>query len=237
MKHKENEESIRVLEAIKTISNFSKSSLTSKISKIEKDLSKTNREWIIKYLDKANIDSSLLESAFQIKQISSQIDILIHSVGILLVLPHILDDNETIEALSLGAGNTGKSFDLETDQRIAEFKFIHWKGGAESIRQNSLFKDFFGLAEFETNKKRFLYVLNSEKPMKFFNGNRALKSVLSKSNKLLEKFNCLYGNKYKTVSEYYNFQKNNVKIIDIEKFVSQLVNYNDNSLMKRQKLE
>jgi hypothetical protein len=62
---------------------------------------------------------------------------------------HILRPGEVIDCVSLGAGNTGRAFDLETNLRIAEFKFIHWQGGPESIRQNSLFKDFYEMAEHE----------------------------------------------------------------------------------------
>jgi hypothetical protein len=40
----------------------------------------------------------------------------------------------------------GRSFDLETDRQVAEFKFIAWRGGAEAIRQNGLFIDIFRLA-------------------------------------------------------------------------------------------
>jgi hypothetical protein len=67
-----------------------------------------------------------------------------------------------IEYVSLSAGNTKRKFDLEANQRIAEFNFIRWQGGSESIRQNSLFKDFYGLAEQGTQKEKFLYVLGTE---------------------------------------------------------------------------
>ena len=69
--------------------------------------------------------------------------------------------------MSLGAGNTGRSFDQETDRRVAAFKFIRWQGGPESIRQNSVFKDFFLLAEHDTVKRRYLYVLGNHYPLKF----------------------------------------------------------------------
>jgi hypothetical protein len=62
----------------------------------------------------------------------------IHALGILLCLPHILRPGEVIDYVSLGAGNTGRAFDLETSLRVAEFKFIHGQGGPGSIRQNSL---------------------------------------------------------------------------------------------------
>ena len=82
-----------------------------------------------------------------------QINVVIHALGILLCLPHILRPGEVIDYVSLGAGNTGRAFDLETSLRIAEFKFIHWQGGPESIRQNSLFKDFYEMAEHETQNR------------------------------------------------------------------------------------
>ena len=94
-------------------------------------------------------------------------------------LPYILESGETVEYVSLGAGNTGRQFDLETNYRVAEFKFIHWRGGAESIRQNQLFKDFYLLAENETIKRKYLYVLGAKFPLHFLNGGRKLNSVLT----------------------------------------------------------
>jgi hypothetical protein len=66
-----------------------------------------------------------------------------------------LEPAERVEYLSLGAGNTGKAFDLETDLRVCEFKFINWQGGAEAIRQNALFKDLYLLAEASTAKRKY----------------------------------------------------------------------------------
>ena len=127
------------------------------------------------------IDDNLMSSAIILKNAMGQINVVVHAIGILLLLPAILQRGEVIQSLSLGAGNAGKKFDLETNLSIAEFKFIHWKGGAEAIRQNSLFKDFFYLAEENTDKKRRLYVLGSEHPLKFLNGGRAIDSVLSRN--------------------------------------------------------
>ena len=71
---------------------------------------------------------------------------------------------EVVELLSLGAGNTGRDYDLETDRRIAEFKFITWRGGAEAIRQNHTFVDMFNLACADTTKRRVLYLLDADVP-------------------------------------------------------------------------
>ena len=111
----------------------------------------------------------------------------------------------------------------ETNQRIAEFKFIRWQGGSESIRQNSLFKDFYGLAEQETQKERFLYVLGTEHGEKFFEGGRALSSVLSHSVKLRKQLTEKFGDRYGTVRDYYLPRKGLVVIQDVSPFVPELV--------------
>jgi hypothetical protein len=148
--------------------------------------------------------------------------VLIHTLRILLCLPHILRPGEIIEYVSLGAGNTGRAFDLETNQRIAEFKFIRWQGGPESIRQNSLFKDFFEMAEHETPKEKYLYVLGTEHGEKFFNGRRALSSVLRTAT-LRNRFSKQFGNQYQTVRDYYLPRKGRVVIQDVSPFVPELV--------------
>ena len=144
-------------------------------------------------------------------------------MGILTALPEILEENERVEYLSLGAGNTGRQFDLETDRRIAEFKFINWKDGSESIRQNSLFKNFYQLAEAETDKKKCLYVLGLIQSLKFFRGRRALSSVLSRNAVLAESVRSRYGNEFTVVNEYYEAKKELVRIVDLAPVLPALV--------------
>jgi hypothetical protein len=149
--------------------------------------------------------------------------VVIHALGILLCLPHILRQGESIECVSLGAGNTGRPFDLETNQRIAEFKFVHWQGGPESIRQNSLFKDFYEMAEHETKNEKYLYVLGTEHAQKFFNGRPALSSVLKGNVTLRKKFTDRFGDRYRTVRDYYLPRKGFVVILDVSPLVPELV--------------
>jgi hypothetical protein len=196
---------ISILEAVKAIQQFEKGSLTDRISAIESKLAGADSIVIQSVYPSLGITSDLLESAIMFKRIAGQINVLIHSIGILLYLPEILEKDEFVEYLSLGAGNTGRPFDLETNHRIAEFKFIIWQGGAESIRQNSLFKDFFLLAEYETPKEKYLYVLGKKHPMKFLTGERSLESVMSRNNKLLLEFQAKYGSRFKKVSEYFEY--------------------------------
>ena len=150
---------------------------------------------------------------------AGQVNVLIHAAGILTALPSILKDSETVQTLSLGAGNTGRPFDLVTNRRIAEFKFIHWRGGAEAIRQNSLFKDFYYLAEARTRKTRFLYVLELEKPLKFLHGKRSLVSVMSKNRKLNKDFRDQFGSRFRVVRDYYMFRCKRVKIVDLSRML------------------
>lgn len=204
-------------EAIRTIERFKGTNLKDSIATIEADIVGFDRSSLDRYCYERHIDDDLLNSAFEVKRASSQIDVTIHATGILHSLKYILERDETIESLSLGAGNTGKRFDLETNLRVAEFKFIHWKGGPEAIRQDSLFKDFFELAEYETEKRKCLYVMGTELPLRFLSGGRALSSVLSRDpKKFLLTIADNYGPEVTKVRDYYYLKKDEVEIYDIE---------------------
>lgn len=214
---------VSILEAAKEIQQFEKVSLTDRISSIESDLKGGDAKTCETIYSSLGVTSTLLESAIVFKRTASQINTLMHSVGILLTLPHILKDGEVIEYLSLGAGNSGRPFDLETNRCIAEFKFIHWKGGAESIRQNSIFKDFYFMAEHETEKEKYLYVLGTKYPLKFLNGGRSLNSVMSKNSKMWTVFQERYGTQFTKVREYYEYRKSTVQLVDIGEIVPQFM--------------
>jgi hypothetical protein len=170
-------------------------------------------------LKSAHLNAATLQSAVSFKRAAGQINEIVHGIGILIALPHILMPDERVEALSLGAGNTGRGFDLETNLRVAEFKFIDWKGGSEAIRQNQLFKDFYLLAEFETPKRKQLYVVGTEHPIKFFRGNRACSSVFAGHKLLWEKYHTRYGESFKTVCEYYTYRNDEVEIVDVTSII------------------
>ena len=146
-----------------------------------------------------DINSDLLRAAAEIKRAASQINVTIHALGILRALPHILEPDETVQDVSLGAGNTGHPFDLTTTHRIAEFKFINWRGGAEAIRQNGIFKDFFNLESFNAEKKKCLYLLGVEHALRFFNGRRSLRSVLGRNEATRTKFLRQHGENFRWV--------------------------------------
>lgn len=213
---------VDLVSAARMISDFESNSLTTRVAELEEIFQGANRSAAHTLCSSNSIAPALLSSALTLKKTAGQINIIVHCVGVLILLPYILEEGETIESLSLGAGSTGKAFDLETNFRIAEFKFIQWKGGSEAIRQNSLFKDFYNLAEYETNKSRYLYVVGEEHPLKFITGGRAIDSILSRNNKLWKDFQERYAKRFTRVSEYYKYKKQCVKLVDIKKIAPDL---------------
>lgn len=177
--------------------------MTSRISALEASFAGGSADEAQFLLAEAGISHELLAAANVLKVVAGQIHVVIHTVGILLCIPHLLEPDERVEYLSLGAGNTGRSFDLETNLRVAEFKFINWQGGSETIRQNALFKDLYLLAEDPTPKRKFMYVLETAHPLKFLRSGRTLTSVMSRNRKLWSGFLDRYGERFATVGEYY----------------------------------
>jgi hypothetical protein len=214
---------LAVADAIRLLQTFRGTDLTETIYQIEKTLRGVSVDGYSVVLATSGAKEEVLGAAGLIKQLAGQINVVIHALGILLCLPHILRPGEVIDYVSLGAGNTGRAFDLETNLRVAEFKFIHWQGGSESIRQNSLFKDFYEMAEHETHKEKRLYVLGTVHVGKFLNGRRAMSSVLSRNETLRRKFTEKFGDRYRTVRDYYVPRKGSVVIQDVSAFVPGLV--------------
>lgn len=202
-------------EALQAIQAFQGDSLTGSLAQIETAIVGLNVDQLETFCEARNINHSFMASAGSIKKVAGQINVIIHAAGILCSLPHILVPGEVVESVSLGAGNTGRHFDLQTNRRVAEYKFIDWQGGPESIRQNALFKDFFELAEFETTKMKCLYVVGATVPMRFFSGGRALTSVLSRFPAILERLQTKYGPEIRQVRDYYQLKKDDVEIVDV----------------------
>jgi hypothetical protein len=216
-----------LLQAIQNIQNFTVPDLRRRIAYLETVLVNADAEACSVVLARESVSRGLLTGAYLLKRTANQINTVIHTLGILLAIPHILEPRERVEYLSLGAGNTGRAFDLETTHRVAEFKFIDWQGGSETIRQNSLFKDFFLLAEYLTPKRKFLYVLGKEHPLKFLTSNRSLKSVMSRNNPLWTKFQNQYSNRFTTVGEYFSYRQNEVRLEDISAILDDLIQLDD----------
>ena len=207
-------------DAFAALAGFSGADLTRTLSGIEAALVGATADTCDELLLANNAEHDVLAAAGLVKRLAGQINVIIHALGIMLCLPHILEPGEVIESASLGAGNTGRMFDLETSQRIAEFKFITWRG-ADAIRQNSLFKDFYSLAEYETSKSKYLYILGADIPLRFLTGGRAIKSVLAKDVSVLADFRSKYPECH-VVREYYLPRRQQVNIVDVSEILSEL---------------
>lgn len=205
--------------ALRTLEAFQGTSLTKSLSDIERFIIGSGMEGVDAFCTTRGINGDFMDSAIAVKRVAGQINVIIHAAGILSSLSRVLEPGERVESVSLGAGNTGRQFDLETNMRVAEYKFIDWQGGAESIRQNSIFKDFYTLAEHETFKKKYLYVVGTDYPLKFFNGGRALASVLSRHPKVLAHIHEKYGVSIAKVRDYFELKKNEVLINDVTPYI------------------
>lgn len=209
-------------EIIRLLSRFTGTDLTHTLGRIEGTIRGVTAEDCSAFLEGAGAGREVLSAAAEMKRLAGQINVTIHALGILLCLPHILEPGERVEYVSLGAGNTGRQFDLETNLRVAEFKFIRWRGGAESIRQNSIFKDYVLLAEHPTVKRKHLYLLGTEHALKFLRGGRALSSVLSRNDKLQKMFSERFGDQFRTVRDYFAAHGGAVQIEDVSPWLSEL---------------
>lgn len=192
------------------------SGLRDRISKLKQTLVGKDRDQAAEFLATDGIGPDSLLAALTIKAMAGQINVVVHTLGILVSLPYILEPGEVIESLSLGAGNTGRSHDLETDLRVAEFKFINWRGGPEAIRQNTLFVDLFNLANSPTTKQREMYVVGKEQPLRFLNNNRSIRSVLSKHSSTQVRFDQRHGSdQFTTVRQYWATIEHSIDLIDL----------------------
>jgi hypothetical protein len=185
-------------ETMNLLAAFTGPDLTQTLSRIEAAVRGVMVDGCASFLESVGAGRETLAEAAEMKRLAGQINVMIHALGILLCLPHILETGERVEYVSLGAGNTGREFDLETNLRVAEFKFIRWRGGAESIRQNSVFKDYVLLAEHPTQKRKYLYLMGTRHALKFLRGGRALSSVLSRNDKLMKFFSERFGDQLRS---------------------------------------
>ena len=188
--------------SIEQIARFSGKNLASRIAEIEFRFAALSRKQIIEHLAADSIDHSLVEAARSIKRTAAQIDVILHALGILVMLPSILEENELVESMSLGAGSSEtKRFDLETNQRIAEFTFIEWTGN-DNTRLQKVFKDFYRLAEFETNKKKQLWLTDDTYVLKYFRSGSSIRSATHKHRDVWEDFQNKFPN-ISTVDDYF----------------------------------
>jgi hypothetical protein len=213
---------IQSTDIVSALARFTGPNLTATLSHLEAAIQGVTATDCQMFLDGADAGREALSAAAEVKRQAGQINVTIHALGILLCLPHLLEPGERVEYVSLGAGNTGRAFDLETNIRVAEFKFINWRGGSETIRQNGVFKDYLLLALNPTAKRKYLYLLGTDHALRFLRGGRALSSILSRNDKLQRTFAECFGDTYRTVGAYYADHADAVRIEDVSPWLSDL---------------
>jgi hypothetical protein len=211
-------------EAAKRIEDFgARPALTARIKELEAAASGLRPHQIKAVLEREDVDAELIAAARTVKALAGQVNVIMHTAGILASLPYILEPSEIVESLSLGAGNTGRDHDLVTDLRIAEFKLIDWRPSRNTLRENGLFADVFSVASADTDKRRIVYVLGTELAMKFLRGGRAISSVLSRSSKVRLGFYDRYGpDTFATVRDYWATVSDGVEVLDLRELVPRI---------------
>ena len=200
---------------IKTIRQFSGNTVSETVSTFEKDCLGLSAPAIIKMLNEKSIDRSLLSAAFAVKAASAQIDVIIHAVGILYCLPFILKDEEEVQGISLGAGSGQGDFDLETSERIAEFKFIRWQTSGNAVRKKSLFEDYVKLAISSLDKEKFIYLPDCTIALRFLMGRSNPLRLLDKNRRLYDVYRETFNETYRHVGDFHRAQSEEIQIVDL----------------------
>jgi len=204
-----------IQDAISQVNQFKRGALTQTIASIESCLTQAGIARVHAANRSFGIAHELLIAAAAVKQANAQIDVVIHAVGILYALPFILQEDEVVECLSLGAGSASSEFDLVTNRSVAEFKFQVWRAKGNSQRQKELFEDFYKLARAETEREKVLYLLNIRTPLRFLQGKSQARRLLDKNKGLAQDFEARYGDTYRTVGEYYAAHKGDIRIVNL----------------------
>ena len=121
----------------------------------------------------------------------------------------------------LGDGSTKSSMVPVAVSGDLRFKSISvgWDHTCGVTNHNSLFKGFFELAEFETEKSKFIYVVGTTLPLKFLKGGRALASVLSRFPAISNRITSKYGDGVTRVRDYYRLKEDEVEIVDVSPYI------------------
>src|ERR1700728_5027137 len=96
-------------EVATTLQKFGGAQLRTTLTKIEADVKGLTADKCAGFLGSAGVNHGLLAAAAMLKRLAGQINVSIHAAGILLCLPYILETGETVEYVSLGAGNTRRA--------------------------------------------------------------------------------------------------------------------------------
>jgi len=92
-----------IADAVVALQTFSGPELTTTLAQIESAIEGRTSHDCAPLLAQHNVRHDALDAAGLVKRMAGQIDVVIHALGILLCLPDLLQADEVIESLSLGA--------------------------------------------------------------------------------------------------------------------------------------
>lgn len=141
--------------------------LTSVVAGLEHRLQSADADEVTRESAAEHIDEELLAAAVTLRKQIGRLNDLIHAAGICLALPAVMQPGERMaNRPSLAAGNDPtRPFDVETDRRVAEFKFAVWTG-ADAMRKRGVFHDLVHLAADNSGRRAQLFVVGPQ-PIKF----------------------------------------------------------------------
>ncbi|MEU3096496.1 PE-PGRS family protein [Streptomyces sp. NPDC006967] len=215
--HQDREEAERLSTAVGVLADFlSRQPLTQTLASLEHRLKGADGTDVMRVAEDGHVVPELLASALTVRESLGRINDLIHACGILLVLPHILGEGEHITVrTSLGAGNDpSRPYDVETDQRIAEFKLARWLG-ADAMRKRQTFKDLVMLAADTSGRRAELFVIGPE-PRRFLTTSTSTAAwALDRTPGALRTFTTIFGPPSMSVAQFTATHAAHVQITDL----------------------
>jgi hypothetical protein len=190
--------------------------LTARIGNLERDLTDADAGSIPKLLQRAEVDSRLLQAAFLARRHLGRLNDLIHACAIALALPQLLEPGERLLRPSLAAGNDrSRPFDVETDRRIAEFKLSRWQG-TDAMRKRQVFKDLVHLASDNSDRRRELFVVGHQ-PIRFLQQSKSTAGwALDRSPRERQTFESSFGSLDRQIRAFTSAEGSRVRLIDLE---------------------
>jgi hypothetical protein len=191
--------------------------LSSGISALEHQLVNTDHTTAATASSSAGLTEDLLRAALIVRREIGRVSDVIHAATITLALPHILQDGELVtNRPSLGPGNDPtRPYDLETNQRVAEFKIALWTGG-DSMRQRTLTADLVHLSLDDSGRRPELWVAG-QKPIQFLRNSRMTVSdlLMRSSASLRDRYHARYGSDRIPLSAFTTTHAAHVQLCDI----------------------
>lgn len=205
---------------------FGRVPLTEAIASLESSLDGADSEDAAAHVYTLGLTPELLQASVLTRDSLGRLNDLIHAVGIGLLIPLILEDGERISNRpSLAAGNDrSRPYDLETNRRIAEFKFSVWTG-SDAMRKRQTFKDYVHLAADTSGRKAVLYVIGP-RPISFLRGTKSSAAWgLDRSPATRVLFTESFGDLSTPIGEFVTAHQSRVDIVDMSALAPELFDW------------